>query len=90
MDENKFIDALGKERACVIAMEEFAELIQAVSKGIRGKLDYDNLCEEIADTILVTKWVEQIFGVEKEDVNRWMRYKRERMAKRLELNGKLD
>ena len=36
----------------VVWMEEMAELQQAISKGLRGKLNRDNLVEETADVII--------------------------------------
>lgn len=43
-----------------IAMEELAELIQAISKAKRGKLNRDNLIEEIADVYLIIDWLIKI------------------------------
>ncbi len=36
----------------IIAIEEMGELIQAITKDIRGKTDINNLAEEIGDVIL--------------------------------------
>ena len=54
-DNNSIYDrevAKYNEDLCTtIALEECVELIQAISKAKRGKLDKDNLAEEILDMI---------------------------------------
>lgn len=47
------IEKYGKETQSIVCMEECSELIQAVSKRLRGKPDAtDNLAEEMADVII--------------------------------------
>lgn len=79
---DKAVDEL-QDKSMVIAMEELAELQQAISKGIRGKLDYDNLCEEIADVIIVTEWIKYRFDVKQQDIEKWLDHKQCRIADRL-------
>lgn len=55
---------------CTIAMEEFAELQQQVSKQIRGYGDYIGLLEEIADVYICLNFLESIFSVKPEDVRK--------------------
>lgn len=53
---------------CTIAMEEFAELTQAISKQIRG---YDNrigLLEEMADAYICLEFLKSIFNITPMDV----------------------
>ena len=66
-----------------IAMEECAELIQAISKAKRGKLDRDNLAEEIADVLICTDWIQSIYGISDDDLSYWVEYKTDRIVKRL-------
>lgn len=51
----------------IIAIEEMGELIQAVTKDIRGKPDYDNLAEEIGDVVLVMTQLILLYEKEKPD-----------------------
>ena len=45
----KAIDTYSPLMQAVVAMEEMGELIQQISKELRGKGDIDHLAEEIAD-----------------------------------------
>ena len=69
-----------------IAMEELAELIQAISKvkryGCVGK-HKDNLIEEIADTQIVIAEVMMMFGVTDDDVKGVMNAKIRRLIERM-------
>lgn len=55
---------------CTVAMEEFAELQQQVSKQIRGYGDKPGLLEEIADAYICLNFLESIFDVKPEDVQK--------------------
>lgn len=55
---------------CTVAMEEFAELQQQVSKQIRGYGDKLGLLEEIADAYICLSFLESIFDVKPEDLQR--------------------
>lgn len=68
-----------KNLCSTISMEECAELIQAISKAKRGKLDKDNLAEEIADVIICMDWVMDIYEISKKEVEKWLDYKKNRM-----------
>ena len=55
---------------CTIAMEEFAELTQQISKQIRG---YDNrigLLEEMADAYICLNFLESIFNISPEEIQK--------------------
>ena len=67
---NQVLETL-QDKAMVIAMEELAELQQAISKGIRGKLNKDNLTEEIADVYIVLDWIKMYFSVNDEELAKW-------------------
>lgn len=72
-----------QDKSMVIAMEELAELQQAISKGIRGKLNKDNLTEEIADVYIVLDWIKSYFSVDGEELAKWYKYKENRIVDRL-------
>lgn len=63
---------------CTIAMEEFAELTQQLSKQIRG---YDNrmgLLEEMADAYICLEFLKSIFDISPEELQKAMDVKLER------------
>ncbi len=55
---------------CTIAMEEFAELQQEVSKQIRGYNDRFGLLEEMADAYICMEFLKSIFHINNDDVIR--------------------
>lgn len=69
-----------------IATEELGELIQAISKARRGKLDKDNMAEEIADVLIIMDWIKCIYGIDKNEIESWLNYKATRVKKRVEDN----
>ena len=79
----KEISQLKSDLPMVIAMEELAELQQAISKGIRGKLNKDNLTEEIADVCICINWVIDKFHINADELYKWVDYKNDRCLKRL-------
>ena len=58
---------------CTVAMEEFAELQQQVSKQIRGYGDKLGLLEEIADAYICLSFLESIFDVKPDDLQQMRR-----------------
>jgi hypothetical protein len=52
---------------CTVAMEEFAELQQQVSKQVRGYGDRIGLLEEMADAYICLNFLESIFDIKPED-----------------------
>lgn len=55
---------------CTIAMEEFAELQQQVSKQIRGYDDRIGLLEEMADAYIGLEFLKSIFNISEEDMQK--------------------
>lgn len=78
-----------EDTCTTIAMEECAELIQAISKAKRGKLDRDNLAEEIADVLISIEWISEAYDINSIDVIDWKRKKKERVVARLN-SGEFD
>lgn len=67
----------------LIAMEECSELIQAISKAKRGKLDKDNLTEEIADVLICIHWLQKIYNITMSDIYNWINIKEDRIMDKL-------
>lgn len=82
----KSIRHYGKKLIATIAMEECAELIQAISKQVRGKPDKDNLAEEIADVYISIENMKYIAGISDKKIQKWIDYKQERSLKRVQNN----
>lgn len=55
---------------CTIAMEEFAELQQQISKQIRGYGDHLGLLEEMADAYICLNFLESIFDIKPDDLQK--------------------
>ena len=85
MNYSSHMDAIkvDKELCTTIAMEECSELIQAISKAKRGKLNKDNMAEEIADVLICMNWIKQVYDISQEDINIWMNIKKNRVVNRL-------
>lgn len=85
LEEN--IKEHGVAEETVIAMEECAELIQAISKvkryGFVGEYK-DNLIEEIADVSIVIREIMMMFGISVGDINEVIDSKIQRIKKRLD------
>lgn len=89
MDESLKRD--GDTKKLQIAQEELAELIQAISKYMRGTPDSNMLVlEELADVTIVLSYVRQICGFDLEDLVKAMNVKIEREKKRLDRIKEMD
>lgn len=66
------VERFGTRLQSVVCMEECAELIQAVSKRLRGKPDPDdNLAEEMADVYICLGMLRDMYGVTDERLESW-------------------
>jgi predicted house-cleaning noncanonical NTP pyrophosphatase (MazG superfamily) len=74
-------------RNLVISTEELAELSVELSKELRGKGDRWNTLQELADVIIVIRYIKDIFGFSDTEIARAMNVKMERLADGLEKNG---
>lgn len=72
-----------KELCLTIAMEECADLIQAISKAKRNKLNINNLVEEVADVIICLGWLEILYFEDTDLLSNWIDYKTNRIVERL-------
>ncbi|EDT84635.1 hypothetical protein [Clostridium botulinum] len=68
-----------------VAIEELAELQQAISKYQRNPTIFkiDNIEEEIADAYVVLEELKIIFGIDKEEIENRIDYKLDRELKRI-------
>ena len=80
------IDHYGEEIQATVCMEECAELIQAISKEKRGKIDRDNMTEEIADVLICIEMLKQMYMISEDKINKWIEKKQVREAERMEKN----
>ena len=75
----------GKEMQSIVCMEECSELIQAVSKCLRGKPDAtDNLAEEMADVTICLYLLKEMYGITDEQLEEWIARKTARQSKRMQ------
>lgn len=77
------IQHYGKNNQSTVCMEECAELIQAISMAKRGKIDCDNLTEEIADVLICIEMLKQMYMISDEKINKWIEKKQAREAERI-------
>lgn len=79
-----------KETLEINAMEELAELIQAISKvkryGLTEELK-ENLEEEVADVILMTSLIMNKYDLSSENIDKIMVHKTNRLRKRWKESG---
>ena len=68
---------------CTVAMEEFAELQQQISKQDRGYGDRIGLLEEMADAYICLNFPESIFDIKPEDLQKAIDVKLERERRNL-------
>lgn len=77
------IDTFGEKHQKNIAQEELSELIQAISKDLRGKKH--NVEEEIADVEIMLEQLKRMY--DKEKVNKWKDYKLKRLSEMIKEVG---
>lgn len=81
------IEKYGKETQNIVCMEECAELIQAISKLLRGQdtpEHRDNLAEEMADVTICLRLLQIMWDVSGAEIDRWITTKTYRQSKRLD------
>lgn len=75
-------------RNLIIVMEELAELAKEISKELRGKGDYINILEELADVQLGIYYVQEICGIETDKLHKAMKIKMNRLNDVLREQGR--
>lgn len=77
------VERFGTHLQSVVYMEECSELIQAISKRLRGKSDPDdNLAEEMADVVICLHLLQDMYDVTDERLESWVDRKTERQVER--------
>lgn len=96
--EMRSIARYGPDAQTTVCMEEFAELIQAISKlkrfnpedptnmGGRNEL-IENLYEEMADALICFDLLVEIYGLKPSDLRRMIDHKVWRMKRKMEAQG---
>ena len=82
----KSIHHYGQDNQSTVCMEECAELIQAISKAKRGKIDKNNMEEEIADVLICIEMLKLMYMISDEKISKWIEKKQAREAERMEKN----
>ena len=78
------IKEYGRITQSVICMEECSELIQAVSKQIRGIGSKENLIEEMADVAICLEMLKDIYDIDDTEIGQQIQYKQDRMEQRMD------
>lgn len=73
----------GKEDTLTVAMEECAELIQCVSKELRGQEARNHMEEEIGDVLIGISDLIYICNLDETRIQRWIEYKQNRQMGRI-------
>lgn len=55
-------------------------------KAKRGKINRDNMIEEIADVLICIEMLKQMYMISDEKINKWIEKKQAREAERMEKN----
>lgn len=83
------IKKYGRITQSVICMEECSELIQAVSKQIRGIGSKENLVEEMADVTICLEMLKDIYDIDDTEIGQQIQYKQDRMEQRMDRKSTL-
>lgn len=79
------IEKYGQETQSIVCMEECSELIQAISKRLRGKPGAtDNLAEEMADVIICLYLLKEMYDITDEQLNERIARKTARQYERMQ------
>lgn len=79
------VACFGKLHQKIVAIEEMAELIQAICKDFRGKLNMENLVEEMADVQIMLDQLQIIYDAH-EAVDAAMELKIKRLRQLLNMD----
>lgn len=71
----------------VLAMEELSELIQQVSKVIRGSSNYYDLLQELADVTICIETIKRITKIETKELYKAVNVKVNRISEVIKNNG---
>lgn len=71
----KSITCYGATEQSIICMEECGELIQAISKMLRGKNARENLVEEMADVVRCLEILKAVYLISNDEIEKYIKYK---------------
>lgn len=74
----------GVDQTTVVTMEECSEVIQELSKFLRGLGNKRHLSEEIADVLITLKEVCMMYNLKDDDIQNAIIYKQFRQARRIQ------
>ena len=87
----KSIEHWGSQKQSIIAMEECAELTQAISKiMLQGKGESYHLAEAIADTYISLEILKQVYEIDERDLQKIIHKKQVRAMNRIMEGEELD
>lgn len=78
------IKLFGKTYQKIVAIEELSELQKEITKDLRGKGNRDHILEELADVIIITDEVTDMYGFTKEEIEAKIMSKYQRLEKTIE------
>ena len=78
------IETYGEDMQLNVAIEEFSELIKEICKHKRGKENFPNIVEEMADCYIMLEQLKIIFGIKNSSIYAMMEQKLERLKNRLD------
>lgn len=79
---SRALNKFGKVNQVNVAIEEYSEAIKELTKLLREQGNLEHLAEELADALIVTEQMAQIFHIE-EAIDEWKKYKLDRLEKML-------
>lgn len=71
------------DKQLIVAIEELSELQKEICKALRGKLNIDNITEEIADVEIMIDQLKFYLSISNETVEEMKKYKIERTKERV-------
>ena len=66
----------------IVAIEELSELQKELCKTLRGKLNIDNITEEMADVYIMLEQIKIYFDISQDEIDRVIQYKLDRTKER--------
>ena len=77
------IHTYGVSLQLVIAIEEMAELTQAISKSFRGEENRDDIIGEVADVIVMLEQIILIYNLDHQDIENMIQERLARLERKL-------
>ena len=78
------ISAYGEKAQKLMAIEEMSELTKEICKDFRGKLNRENLIEEMADVLIMLDQMLLMYKISGDEIQRMRERKIERLKERMD------